>query len=237
MEVRINARTSSDLSAMLRASPLFRGLVAADIDELARHMVRRVYRRGQIIFHRGDAAGALHYVQSGSVKVTLTTDEGKETVLALFGPGACFGEIAALDGGARSASVTAAEPTTTLALLREDLLTFIRERPDFALQLIALLAARLRRADAQLEDAYFLDLDGRLARCLLDLGTDRGEATAAGMRVPLPLSQTDLAAMLGSTRVSVNKLLGAYQDAGLISFDDGGIIIKNVDGVRRRIDG
>ena len=199
-------------------------------------MVPRIYRRDQVIFHRDDPAGALHLVRSGTVKVTLETEDGKETVLALFGPGACFGEIAALDGAGRSATVIAAEPTTTLALSREDLMAFIHERPDFALQLISLLASRLRRTDDRLEDAYFLDLDGRLARCLVGLAEERGEPSAGGIRIPLPLSQSDLAAMLGSTRVSVNKLLGAYQDAGLITMETDSVVIRDVEGVRRRLD-
>ena len=221
---------------MLSAATIFRGLPASELDELARRMVPRAYQRGHVIFHRGDPPGSLHFVESGSVKVTLTTDDGKETVVALMGPGACFGEIAALDGSPRSASVTAVEPTSTRALLRDDLIAFIRERPDFALQLIELLASRLRRTDERLEDAYFLDLDGRLARCLLDLCDERGQSTADGVRIPLPLSQSDVAAMLGSTRVSVNKLLGAYQDAGLIVMQTDGIVITDVEGVRRRLD-
>ncbi len=225
----------SDVSAMLGDATIFRGLGGADRDELARRMVPRTFARGHVIFHRDDAAGSLHLVRSGSVQVTLETEDGKETVLALFGPGACFGEIAALDGAGRSATVIAAEPTTTLALSREDLMAFIHERPDFALQLISLLASRLRRTDARLEDAYFLDLDGRLARCLVGLAEERGESIADGIRIP-PLSQSDLAAMLGSTRVSVNKLLGAYQDAGLIAMHSDGIVIGDMDRLRHRLD-
>ncbi len=199
-------------------------------------MVPRTYRRDQVIFHRDDPAGALHLVRSGTVKVTLETEDGKETVLAIFGPGVCFGEIAALDGGGRSATVAAAEPTTTLALPRDDLMAFIHERPDFALQLITLLAWRLRRTDERLEDAYFLDLDGRLARCLVGLAEERGQPSSGGIHIPLPLSQSDLAAMLGSTRVSVNRLLGAYQDAALIAMEIDGIVVTDLEGVRRRLD-
>lgn len=196
----------------------------------------RTYRRGEVIFHRDDPAGALHFIRDGHVKIVLITEAGKETLLALFSAGDCFGEIAALDGGPRSATAVAVERTETLALLRDDLIAFLREHPDFALEVIALLATRLRRLDARLEDAYFLDLDGRLARCLLDLAEEVGERTHDGVRVRMPLSQTDLAAMLGSTRVSVNRLLGVYQDAGMIAVESDALVIKDIEGVRRRID-
>src|SRR5207244_2586753 len=122
-----------------------------ELEVMATRMKPRSYRRGEIIFRRDDPAGALHVIQMGSVKISLDNDEGKETVLALMGPGACFGEIAALDGGPRSATVTAVEPTETVALLRTDLLDLMRAHPDVALALIETLAVRLRRIDTRLE--------------------------------------------------------------------------------------
>ena len=227
---------SSERTAILASGLLFRSLPPADLARLAERLVPRTYPRGEVVFHRDDPAGALHFIREGQVKIVLTTEGGKETLLALFGAGECFGEIAALDGGARSATAVAVERTETLALLRDDLIAFLREHPDFALDVISLLAMRLRRLDERLEDAYFLDLDGRLARCLLDLAEQSGERAQDGVRVRMPLSQTDLAAMLGSTRVSVNRLLGAYQDAGIIAVERDAIVIKDVEGVRRRIE-
>lgn len=184
--------------------------------------------------HRGDPAGALHVLKSGRVKITLPSSEGDETVLALLGAGACFGEIAALDGGPRSATVTAVEPTETLSLVREDLLSFARESSEFALALITTLAKKLRRTDEWLEDAYFQDLDTRMARRLLDLAEDHGRTTTDGIEVQFPLTQSDLAGMLGATRVSVNRLLGQYQDASLLRLGKGSFTILNLNELRER---
>ena len=155
--------------AALARSSLFQAVPRVDLIDMAGRMKPRSYRRGEVIFRRDDPAGALHVIQSGNVKISLDNDEGKETVLALLGPGVCIGEIAALDGGPRSATVTAVEATETLALLRADLLDVMRTHPDVALALIETLASRLRRTDTRLEDAHFLDLDTRFARLLVDL--------------------------------------------------------------------
>jgi CRP-like cAMP-binding protein len=225
-----------DAGALLATVPLFAGVPARDLADLATRLRRRSFRRGEVILHRGDPAGAMHVIRSGRIKITLPTETGEETLLALLGPNACFGEIAALDGGPRSATVTAVEPTETLVLPREDLLAFARDHPDFAVTLITTLAARLRRADEWLEDAYFQDLDTRLARRLLELAEEHGRPTAdgAGIEVTVPLTQSDLAGMLGATRVSVNRLLGAYQDARLIRLNRGSYTILRPDAFRQR---
>jgi CRP/FNR family cyclic AMP-dependent transcriptional regulator len=225
---------AEDAGAVLGGVPLFAGVPPRELADLATRMRRRTFRRGEVIMHRGDPAGALHVIRSGRIKITLPADTGEETVLALLGADACFGEIAALDGLPRSATITAVEPTETLALPRDDLLAFAREHPDFAVALITTLAARLRRADEWLEDAYFQDLDTRLARRLLDLAEEHGKQTADGIEVSVPLTQSDIAGMLGATRVSVNRLLGAYQDARLLRLNRGSFTILRPDAFRQR---
>lgn len=225
---------ADDLTQTLRAVPLFAEMAPEVLAVLATRLRRRTFRRNEVIMHRGDPAGALHVIRSGRVKVTLPSEEGDETVLALMGGGACFGEIAALDGGPRSATVTAVEATETLALLREDLLSFARENADFAQALILTLAARLRRTDEWLEDSYFQDLDTRMARRLLELTEQHGTPTAAGVEVQFPLTQSDLAGMLGATRVSVNRLLGVYQDEGLLRLGKGSFTVLDPNGLHAR---
>ncbi len=220
--------------ALLLEVPLFAGVPAADLERLAGRVRRRRFRRGEVLFHYGDPAGPLYIVAAGRVKVTLPSDEGDEAVLSLMGPGAWLGEVAALDGGPRSATITAVEPTETLAVDRDDLLTVVCENPPFALALIGTLAGRLRRADARLHDAYFHDLDTRLARKLVELAQEHGCATSDGIEVVFPLSQSDLAAMLGAGRPRVNTLLGAYQDAGLVRLGKGSFTVLRLDALRRR---
>jgi CRP-like cAMP-binding protein len=210
------AATGDGYTGLLRRVPLFATLAPEQLETVAARMRRRSFRRGEVVFHRGDPAGPLHVICAGTVKVTAPTAEGDEAVLAMYGAGVCFGEIAALDGGPRSATVTALEPTETLSLQPDDLLSCVREYPDLAQHVIVVFAARLRRTSVWLEDAYFHDLDTRLARRLRELAQERGQPTAQGIVVAFPLTQTELAGMLGATRATVNQLLGLYQDTGLL---------------------
>jgi len=181
-----------------------------------------------------EPARVLYVITAGSVKVTRLSEDGDESVLGLVGRGGCIGEVAALDGAPRSATVTAVEAVETLALARDDLLAAIREEPELAVALIATLAARLRAADVRLEDAYFSDLATRLARRLLLLAEQHGRQTADGIAAPLPLTQTELANMLGAARSRVNGLLGSFQDEGLIRLAKGSFTVLQPEALRRR---
>lgn len=225
---------ADDSGPMLASVPLFAAVEPGDLRQLESRMRRRTFRRGEVILHRGDPAGGLHVIRQGRIKITLPSEEGDETVLAMLGAGACFGEIAALDGGPRSATVTAVEAVETMVLPRDDLLAFAREHGDFAQALIVTLATRLRRADEWLEDAYFQDLETRMARRLVELVDEHGSETPDGIEVVFPLTQSDLAGMLGATRVSVNRVLGQYQDARLLRLNKGSFTVLRPDDLRRR---
>jgi CRP/FNR family transcriptional regulator, cyclic AMP receptor protein len=225
---------SDDPVAILKSVSLFEKVSPADLEVLGQRLRRRTFRRGEVIMHRGDPAGAMHIIRDGRVKISLPSEEGDETVLALLAAPACFGEIAALDGGPRSATITAVEPTETWVLASTDLMAVAREHPDFACALIVTLAANLRRINEWLEDAYFHDLDTRLGRRLLELAEQHGRVTPEGIEVVFPLTQSDLAGMLGATRVSVNRVLGAYQDDGLLRLGRGSFTILRQDAMRRR---
>src|SRR5438046_8482260 len=106
--------------------PLLHDVPAEALGQLLRTVRRRSYHRSEVIFHQGDPGDTLHLVRSGRVKVVLPAETGDEALLAILGPGDCFGELALLDGGPRSASVVAMEPVETLVLGRQDFLVFFR---------------------------------------------------------------------------------------------------------------
>jgi CRP/FNR family cyclic AMP-dependent transcriptional regulator len=228
------ALQTDDRTALLHSSATFSALPPAQTAVLAERLRRRRFRRGEILFHRDDPASALYLIQEGAVKIHLSSEDGDETVLALLGPGSCVGEIAALDGGPRSATATAVEPVEAYTLLRDDLLAFVRENPDVALALLTTVAARLRRTNEWLEDAYVLDLDQRLARRLYEFAEEQGHPTPEGIEVSFPLTQSELAGMLGATRVTINRQLGIFQDAGILRLGKGSFTVLDPDALRRR---
>ena len=218
--------------AALAAVPLFAGLDAAALDSLARLVRPRRFRRGEVIFHLGDPGDALFVVSAGAVKITLPSEGGDEAIIATLRPGDFFGELALLDGAPRSATAVALEPTETLVLPREPFRALVATEPAIRDALLAALARELRRLTVHVEELHFLDIAGRLAARLAHLATEHGKRGPDGtLRLDAPLTQTDLASMVGCTRQSVNKLLGLFVGDGLVALDRDSIVILDLDGL------
>jgi len=200
----------------LQTVPFFTNLKRDETIELASHLVLRHFNNGQVIFHHGDPGGLLYIISKGKVKITHSTPEGQEALLAILGVGDFFGELALLDDAPRSATAEALEPTETLTLHRTDFRRFIDSNPDFAMHVLQSMARNIRRLNSQLSDIFFLDLPGRLARTLLRLADEHGQPVEDGILIDLSLTQTDLAEMTGATRVSINKALGRFRRAGWV---------------------
>jgi CRP-like cAMP-binding protein len=231
MTPMIDARA---LTETLAAVPLFGGLDAAGLDSVARGLRSRRFRRGETIFHLGDPGDALFIVVSGVVKITLPSETGDEAILATLRPGEFFGELALLDGAPRSATAVALEPTETFVLPRDRFRELVSAEPAIRDALFAALARELRRLTIHVEELHFLDIAGRLAAVIARLASEQGERLAEGsIRLAAPLTQSDLAAMVGCTRQSVNKLLGLFVDDGLIRLDRDAIVIVDLDGLLR----
>lgn len=198
----------------LKKVPFFASLSQEEITTLADKLVPRRFNTSQIIFHLGDPGGLLYIIISGKIKISHSTAEGQEAVLAILGAGDFFGELALLDDGPRSATAEAIEPTETMTLHREEFIRFLNHNPAFAYHVMNTLARRIRNLNDQISDIFFLDLNGRLARALLNLAEQHGRPTSGGgILIDMPLTQTDLAEMTGATRVSINKTLGRFRRA------------------------
>jgi CRP/FNR family cyclic AMP-dependent transcriptional regulator len=223
--------------ANLRQITLFAGLSDAALSALASRVRMRRYRKGEVLFHRDDPGTSLFLLETGRIKISTFSAEGKEAVFTVHGPGDTFGELALLDGSPRSATATALEQSRLLTIDRAAFVSFLREQPDAALVLLGELTARVRRLSLQVEDLMFLDIPGRLARTLLRLGDQYGRKTTRGLEIDLQITQTELGGMVGATRVSVNRLLHWFEERGLISMDDRRIVLVRPEALRARIVG
>lgn len=217
-----------ELSA-LAGVPLFADLEQAEIERLGAGLRRRQYTKGQAIVLRGDPGSTLYIVRSGLVKVVVTSPRGQQAILNVIGPGDFFGDIALFDGQPRTADVIALEQSELLLLERHALVAVIEESPRLALGLLAALANRLRRDVDLLEEAIFLDVSGRLARVLLRLADASSPASGQDVRIPLRLTQPELAGLAITTRESVNRLLGIYETNGIIRREDTEIVVTRRD--------
>jgi CRP/FNR family cyclic AMP-dependent transcriptional regulator len=219
-------------SAQLARSPVFGPLPPQELENLAGMMARRPYKRNQVIFHQDDPGASVHLIESGRVKVVLTTEEGEELLLRVLGAGELFGELALFDQRPRSASLIALEPTVTHVLERDVFLDFLRSHPDTALHLCRALADLIRRLTDQVEDLALLDVPRRLERKLLELAQAHGETVGEGIRIDLPITQSELASMIGTSRVSVNHYLSSLERRGIIAREGHRIVLRRPAALR-----
>ena len=174
---------------------------------------------GDTVCRQGDAADGLYVVLSGTLKVSVLQSNGRELTLAVLGPGEVVGELALTDRAGRSADVVALEPSALLWIDRASFDQLRRDIPAITENLIRLMARRVRLANAQLQAMATLDVHGRVARQLLALADALGEETAAGVRIPVRLTQSELASLVGATRVRVNEVLVAFRRQRLLTVD------------------
>jgi len=216
------------IADFLAESPLFACLTVSDRLAIAGKMRPRHFARDEIVFHRDDEAGQVFLIVAGTVKVSVPDETGREVVIALERGGDVFGELALFDEATRSATVTAITDTSALALGRADFMSVLEANPDAMRRMLGLLAKTVRRSTGHVEDLVFLDLAGRVAKCLLDIsdasGTDRVE-----------LTQEDLAAFVGAARVSVNRVLAEFESRHAIVIGRRHLDIADRDVLKREI--
>lgn len=220
--------------AALARCPLFAHADARIVASLANRLRRRRFRRGEVIFHQGDPGDSLHVVATGAVKIVLPSAEGEEAIIATLRPGDFFGELALLDGAPRSATATSLEQTEVMVLPRQVFMELLDTLPGLRDALLTGLARELRRLTGHVEELHFLDLAGRLAMRLTRLAYESEPGAEGGVRLEWPYTQSDLAAMIGGTRQSVNRLLSELVDEGLITIQPDALVIVDVSRLARR---
>ncbi len=230
--------------AGMRADPdllarvgLFSDLSSSELIGLASLMRPRSYVRDEVIYLRGDRGTAFYVIATGRVKIALSSPDGKEFILRRLGPGEFHGELALLDDEPRSADAIAVEPSVLLVLQRDAFRRFLAEHLAVATKLLATMSRYLRSNAELIQDATFLDVPARLARVLLELAGPPGDdgLPAAGTVIPDRMKQTELAALVGATRESVNKSLGTFERQGLIRYDKGQITLLRPLVLKQRI--
>ena len=196
--------------------------------------VRKVPAR-EMIFDKGDPATEVFVVRSGKVKVSVPCEDGREMIFDIFGPGDVFGEIAVLEGTEHLATTTALETTELEVMDRQEFLTLLEKCPEIATKLLKILCARLCRANELAQEISFLPLSLRLAKKLWKLAKIYGVQTPRGIRINVQLYQQELGDLVGTSRESINKQLSLWQAEGLISMEQGYLIINQPAGFAKRL--
>jgi len=208
---------------------LFSQLSPGELDGLLRFAsTRRVPARREIV-HKGDSGTQLFALLSGRVKVETTSPTGKALVFRVLEPGQAFGEMALLDGRARSATITSLEACELLVIERRDFKDFLKRHYEVYDKLLVALTGRMRDLSELLEDAVFLPVAARLAKRLLVLARTFGRDSEEGRVIDLRLSQGELSHLVGATREAVNKQLRAWEERGVLAVAEGHIVLKDAD--------
>jgi len=225
----------TEVGELLRRVPFLAALDEADRKALASAAKRRRFRRGEAIFHKDDPGESLFIVEKGSVRIFLVSPQGSDLTLAVLGAGDFFGDMALLDGKPRSASAAALQQTETVVLDRADFTAVIRSRPHAAMAVLAAVAGRVREANEMAGDLAFLDVGGRLAKKLLELAEAHGVERPGGILLDVPLTQEELANMVGVTRESVNRHLAMLRRKGVIGGEGRRFVVRDAEALRRFI--
>ncbi len=228
-------RISMSRIDLLQANPLFAGLPADVLEAVAAKFGRRSFAKGMVLFHKGSLGQRLYLIESGQVRIFVLSDGGHEITLNIHGPGECFGELALLDGGPRSAGALALERTVACTLGRQDFLALVEVHPSLARNALALVSQRLRHLTSLIESLAFQDVSGRVAACLLDMAERHGQPGRQGIVLPVHLTQSELASCVAATRESVNKVIGALRDEGLIWQEGHVLTILDVERLRLKV--
>ena len=212
--------------------PLLADLPEEDVRALLSIARRRTFRRGEVVFHRDDPADSLHLIVRGRFGARVVTPLGEEVLLDVMGPGRSFGELAVLETGSRrSATVAALEEAETRSVFRDEFLRLGRAHPEVKDVLLRLLADQLRRASDRLVEAHYVDADTRVRRRLLELA----EAYAAADRGSVvPLTQEEIAAMAGTSRATVNRVLRDEERRGAVELARGRVAVVDHGELERR---
>jgi CRP/FNR family transcriptional regulator, cyclic AMP receptor protein len=209
-----------EIASRLKKIDLLAGFDEDSIRNLAATAHERQYAAGETIFLRGDNGDCFFVIAAGRVRIVLGVSDGREMTLRHQGPGTIFGEIAMLDGRARSADAMALDPTTLIRISRAHFMELMERQPKLAQVLLGALCARLRVLTDQVEAIALFPLETRLARLFLQLISATGAAGPIA-RIPANVTQAELAALIVASRSKVNKTLSHWRDVGLLRNEPG----------------
>ena len=188
---------------LLDSTDLFAALPPEVLAALQEETSIREIARNEVLFEQGDASRCLYVVASGRIAIATQSGDGRESVIAVLEEGGLFGELPLFDDEPRVADARALVDSTVVELEYEPVRRLLRQQPDLLWIIVRLLVTRLRATDEALADAVFLDVPARTAKRLLELAGDEDRFT-------LPLTQEELAAMVGASRERVNKAISTF---------------------------
>ncbi|MFL6074235.1 MAG: Crp/Fnr family transcriptional regulator [Mycobacteriales bacterium] len=222
------------MDEVLARAGLFQGIDPEVAAPIIKELEYVDVSRGEVIFAEGEPGDSLYIVLSGKVKVSRRAQDGRENMLAVMGPSELIGELSLFDPGPRTATALALTDTRLAKLKQSMLRPWITQHPEIALQLLHVLARRLRRTNDIVADLIFTDVPGRVAKNLLQMAQKFGAREGDRIRVTHDLTQEELAQLVGASRETVNKALADFASRGWLRLEGKSVIILDPERLARR---
>jgi CRP-like cAMP-binding protein len=225
----------SNTADFLKCVPLFAELDPEQLAEIGSRLRRRSFAPGVTLFHQDMPGSSLYLIEKGRVRVFILGRTGIEITLNVIGPNNIFGELALLDNKPHSATALTLEPCVVWLLARTDMEEFLERYPAMVRALYGILVERVRASTHLIEALAFQDVQGRLAYRILLLAEHHGRHSPQGIEIAVPLTQGELATMVGASRESVNKALMVLRSNEMIRVEGQNITVINADGLQKMI--
>lgn len=219
----------------LKRIPLLKALPTDELNNLAREVQLEEFRRRRVIYMPGDPGHSVFFVNTGRVKVSRVTPDGKELTLAYRGPGEPFGELCMIDGGPREEMSEAVDNALLTQVPRERLERLLVNHVAVSHAMARLLLETRRALERKMEDLVFKDVNSKLAELLLKLGRSHGVSDDRGTMVAVKMTHQEMANLIGSTRETVSLTLSQFKRKKLIATDSRKVIITDREGLQALI--
>ena len=219
---------------ILSRAGIFQGVDPVAVQNLIEQMETVRFPRGTTIFEEGEPGDRLYIITSGKIKLARHAPDGRENLLTVMGPSDMFGELSIFDPGPRTSSAVCVTEVTAATMNSEMLKQWVADHPAIAQQLLRVLARRLRRTNANLADLIFTDVQGRVAKTLLQLANRFGVQEGGALRVNHDLTQEEIAQLVGASRETVNKALATFAHRGWIRLEGKSVLIVDTEHLARR---
>ncbi len=211
----------------LKYVPIFTDLDESTLDKIAALGNFRKFEKESVILLENETGSALFVIVNGKVKVSRTSDDGREVILTILTDSDFFGEMAILDGQNRSANVTAIDDTELFLIQRSDFLDLLYNHPEVSISLLQELTKRLRGADMKIKSLSLKDAEGKVATVILQLADDIGKIKQGVVEIDKLPFQHDLANMAGTSRETISRTLHSFSKKGLIELEGNKLRIIN----------
>ena len=213
----------------LKYVPIFSDLSENTLEQISKLGMRKSFTKDSVVLFEHETGSALFVIVQGKLKVSRVSDDGKEVILTILSESDFFGEMAILDGLARSANVTAMEDSELFIIQRNEFLDLLQSHPEIAIALLQELTQRLRSADMKIKSLSLKDAEGKVATVILQLADDIGKIKQGTVEIEKLPFQHDLANMAGTSRETISRTLHSFAKKGMVELDGSKLKIINYE--------